>query len=529
MTSNSRSRLRGVLMMLAVGHLFAPSVLAQTLTASLDGKGSAAVVPYYTVNDSWHTLLNVTNTTPNSLAVKVRFLEARNGRDVLNFVIALAPGDVWTGWLGRNEQGRPVLKTTDRSCTVPAALRDEGLVADEFAYSTPGVHVLLPGYVSRYADYSGTNLATARMREGYVEVLAMGEAVRDGGVVDVPWDADHVDGEPRDCGAVAGAFHSTTESSTGADGVIQGRDGSVDPEARGGSSYGPIVSPASLKVNASLVNKSAGTAAAMMPIHIRGWGVGRNLVSAQSFPFGLEPTLASHEGLWSTGGLAAVTDALAAVAVENEWTGNAGTGASTDWVLTFPTKRFEADESAQNIRAGCSRWRNSRTSGGVPMGEAGARFSGWTSDAPWTLVADAGAAEPERICPDLGFPEVFQEGNDGRAAIAPVRYRFRDRESQRAERLAVDEPSPSALPYAANVLPVGSGGPASALGSPIAEPLDSDALIGAPPHGWLGLDFPGDDGASRAYSVTGFVFKRRDFGNAELNFSQASPHARVRP
>jgi hypothetical protein len=522
-----------VLAAVAMGLFVALPSGAQTLSASLDGKGSAVVVPYYTVNDDWRTLLNITNTTANSLAVKVRFLEARNGRDILNFTIALAPGDAWAGWLSRNEEGRPVMKTSDRSCTTPFSDRGSAvLVGDEFAYSKPEVFGVLPGFMSRHTDYSETNGSIARMSEGHVEILVMGEAVHDGRVLDVPWDAEHENGEPRDCLAVSRAFSNTTDSwNTGQQGPIPGTEGSGDPEARGGANYGPIMSAAPLKVNAGLVNQATGTAIAIQALHLAGWGVGRNLVVARPFPWNLEPTLASHEGLWSTSGLAAVTEALATVAVENEWASNPATGASTDWVLTFPTKRFDVDESALNSRAACSRWRNSRTSGGVPVGEGGAVFDGHHNGdghAPRMVVDDADAVEPERLCPNLGFADVFQNANDGRADIAPVRYRFFDRATQSAERIAADDETLGPLPYVVNVLPIGSGGSASALGSLIALPLDSDVLANAPANGWLRLDFPAGE-ATTPYPMAGFAFKLRDFGNPALNFSQAVPHSPERP
>ncbi|MGM0554355.1 MAG: hypothetical protein ACQETK_11340, partial [Pseudomonadota bacterium] len=42
---------------------------ASAVTVSDNAAGSAAVVPYYTINDGWRTLLNVTNTTDNSLVI----------------------------------------------------------------------------------------------------------------------------------------------------------------------------------------------------------------------------------------------------------------------------------------------------------------------------------------------------------------------------------------------------------------------------------------------------------------------------
>ena len=158
----------------------APAISQAAITASTSEGGSAVVVPYYTVNDGWSTLINLTNTSRNSLAVKLRLLEARNGRDVLNFTVLLAPTDVWAGWLSADAMGRPVVRTQDRSCTVPLQLRDDALTADELAYSTSLNQLLPPGEPGRFTDHTATNGDPSRMSEGYIEIVTMGEAQRHG-------------------------------------------------------------------------------------------------------------------------------------------------------------------------------------------------------------------------------------------------------------------------------------------------------------------------------------------------------------
>src|SRR5690606_18898353 len=62
---------------------------------------------------------------------------------------------------------------------------------------------------------------------------------------------------------------------------------------------------APLKVNATLVNQSQGLAAGVESLHLPLYGAMEaeeffNLMAAQQFPWFLEPTLASWEGLWTT-------------------------------------------------------------------------------------------------------------------------------------------------------------------------------------------------------------------------------------
>src|SRR5258707_716240 len=60
------------------------------------GIGQVLVYPYYTVNHQ-QTLVSVINTTEHGKALKIRFREAYDGRDVANFNVYLGPYDSWVG------------------------------------------------------------------------------------------------------------------------------------------------------------------------------------------------------------------------------------------------------------------------------------------------------------------------------------------------------------------------------------------------------------------------------------------------
>src|SRR5882757_1736640 len=71
--------------------------LANAVDLNPDGLGQVLIYPYYTVNGGQDTLFSVVNTDPvNGKAVKVRFLEGYNSREVLDFNLYLSPNDVWT-------------------------------------------------------------------------------------------------------------------------------------------------------------------------------------------------------------------------------------------------------------------------------------------------------------------------------------------------------------------------------------------------------------------------------------------------
>src|SRR6476646_1978383 len=70
--------------------------LANAVNINPDGLGQVLIYPYYTTNAGQATLLSVVNTTAVGKAVKVRFLEGYNSREVLDFNLFLSKYDVWT-------------------------------------------------------------------------------------------------------------------------------------------------------------------------------------------------------------------------------------------------------------------------------------------------------------------------------------------------------------------------------------------------------------------------------------------------
>ncbi len=82
-----------------------PGIATASPNVSLGSTGNALVFPYYTANGGWATLFNLTNVTDEFLALKVRFREQENSRDVLDFNVVMSPQDVWTGWVANGPNG----------------------------------------------------------------------------------------------------------------------------------------------------------------------------------------------------------------------------------------------------------------------------------------------------------------------------------------------------------------------------------------------------------------------------------------
>ena len=115
---------------------------AQAVNMNPDGLGQVLIYPYYTANDGNSTMLSVVNTTEQAKAIKVRFLEGFNSREVLDFNLYMSPFDVWVASIeagGTDPEGNsvPKLVIPDTSCTVPYLYLNENHEQSflEYAYS----------------------------------------------------------------------------------------------------------------------------------------------------------------------------------------------------------------------------------------------------------------------------------------------------------------------------------------------------------------------------------------------------------
>lgn len=249
---------------------------AQAVNIAQDGIGEAAVAPYYSVVNGWWTLLQVTNTQDVSVAAKVHFREALNGRVVQKLTLTLSPFDVWTGLVRLDGSGAPVVRSTDsfklggnsrRSCTIPATTDSEGNTIDvpfstaafdetpspllqnlgltdagDFVEDLSGV--LLP--IPRNRDGGPTDIE--RTKEGWVEVISMGYAYANESLPLV--DSNDVINVGRaikgdHCDLVEEAFSETDNATTGLRRILE--------TAR---QFGEPVN--ALKVNVRLLNLALG-------------------------------------------------------------------------------------------------------------------------------------------------------------------------------------------------------------------------------------------------------------------------------
>lgn len=289
------------------------------------GIGQALIYPYYTVNKSQDTLVSVVNASGVSKAVQVRFLEGYNGRDALDFVLYLSPHDVWTAAISQTaDDGGPIIRTSDASCTFPVI-------------PTTGASFLSSGYDgSGSAPADGGPTSITRTREGSIEFL-VGADITPGSPTDIA--ITHVQNNNPGQGLPPGCATLTSTSAL------------PDEVAPSGGIFG----------SGTIVNVGEGTFFAYNADAIQGFtsvplfatatdGV-VSLADANSDE-GLDGaaraymTVENGVAFWLDyqSGIDAVSAIFTANTIYNEYFVAASLGASTDWVVTFPTKNFYVDK-----------------------------------------------------------------------------------------------------------------------------------------------------------------------------------------
>jgi hypothetical protein len=398
--------------------------LANAVDLNPDGLGQVLIYPYYTVNKSQATLFSVVNTDPvNGKAVKVRFLEGYNSREVLDFNLYLSPNDVWTATVTQSgdESSAAQVDTTDNSCTDPS-VQDNGPIPFRTA-AFDGTSVIPGDDGPQTAD---------RTREGYIELISMGDIPPGTTLAGL---ITHVDSVPPGCGSVSDGIASAdvtapTGGLFGEADIVNVGEGTLFPyiaDAIDGFSAIPLYSPSS-NLNPSL--QDANSADAINGV-------------ARAFVF-------TNGGQLVTADYAFGVDAVSAVymsdAIYNTYIVSPGLGANTDWIVTFPTKRFYVDEALYG--------------------------------------------------PGTPFPPFVESFTDGQSnvVVAPSIY---DREENTTQVQGDFSPpissQPNSLPFEVNVISfltqTGAGDPSGVLGSFLRPNIVPFAQ-----YGWLKLDLTSGDG-----------------------------------
>ncbi|MDR2990951.1 MAG: hypothetical protein LBU72_03295 [Burkholderiaceae bacterium] len=377
-----------------------PKTAGNTATAlelNPGSTGHALIVPYYTVQGTANTLIDIVNTDlTNGKAVKVRFRGAANSDDVLDFTVMMSPGDVWTANISEGANGAAQLTSGDKSCTLPG-----------------GPYTNVPFITNRLPGYMSADQKAANTREGYIEILNMADIpplTADGSTNFLYNAIKHVNGAAP-CSAVwtptatpTGTIvsHSLTDTKDALQvlldtttvsasdlsnqyglesptGLLTGGWAIVNQTDKEAYSADDVAVRASLTQASSITPGSTGSAYVAFSPQIAGnYGGVINLASADPLltggsvpPYGPTPFEAAVPAQWydvpdlssplgvrvngTTSGAVVATptgeadilaNALAKTAINDEFVadpnGTTGAPMTTDWILSQPTRRYFA-------------------------------------------------------------------------------------------------------------------------------------------------------------------------------------------
>jgi len=298
--------------------------VSNAVNLNSDGVGQVLIYPYYTVNNGLNTIISVVNTTDEVKAIKVRFLEGKNSREVLDFNLYMSEYDVWTAALvpyastigGHVGEDSVQIVTFDKSCTTPAI---------------NGQEFLPYAFTGAFNDPITDNMS--RSTEGHFEMIEMGSVINSDGAA-----ATHTSaGVPSSCATLVGNWTPPLGKWI-ADGSIN----IVDPDGTGG-----------LFGSASIVDVAEGVDFAYNADAIQSF----TLSQLHSAPGDLFPSLITgsetssivfYEGIavttdWLTSSVEAVSASYMHQNLYGEYALDTEIAAKTEWVVTFPTKSFYVD------------------------------------------------------------------------------------------------------------------------------------------------------------------------------------------
>lgn len=321
---------------IALATMLGAAASAQAININQDGLGEVLLYSLYTAEEGNITNINITNTTDQVKAVKVRFVEGQNSQEVLDFNLYLSPYDQWSGAVTQTDAGAKLI-TADKSCTAPA-IPAGGVEFRSFGYKD-----------------DGGEQSAKRTRVGHLEVIEMGVidpayTTPDGKSLAGFATADHtVPGSaPADCGALRAQFSGAGIWATGSLQTGFLNAGDVKAGNFNGGLYG----------SADILNIEGSTQISYDALAIDNFmdDLTAGPQSTHQVTGSVDPSLNGGGNTFATfkngeeaeyvNSASAITALLMKESINNNYVLDAGRGSETNWVITFPTKRFHVDTFA---------------------------------------------------------------------------------------------------------------------------------------------------------------------------------------
>ncbi len=290
------------------------SATADAVTLNSSGVGEVIIVPYYTVQGGNETLISITNISPHTKAVRLRFRESQNGKSVQSVNLYLRSNDVWTGKITATVDNKAAkVITSDISCTFPDVLQH-------------GLAFLSDKYSDEVGD-AGPDLG--RTKEGFIEIVEMGVIIDPEYEEAVKPVVGDEGGKDVTCGVHSGYWGDNGEWTKDRNAGMEGLSGGLMAEANIINVNGGVEYSQTLTVLEEFNN-------AEESLH---YAPASDLPSLNSaFPYETK----MPDDAWASP-VDAVSGLLMAERLLNGFSLNWEVESATDWIVTFPTKHFYTD------------------------------------------------------------------------------------------------------------------------------------------------------------------------------------------
>jgi len=293
---------------------------------SAENTGQVILFPYYNAENGNNSAFHVVNTTEKTKAVKIRIMEYVNSDEVLDFNLYLSPYDHFSWVMVKDKNGDgAAIKTLDNSCTVPQLGSPNppfnGYTDDDGGLVQPMVN---------FAYAVDDNDSITRSLAGHIEVIEMGvvENKTYAGAV-----KHGVTGVPAKCATVQDAWLKTPVA-------WDLNDVSAPTGGLYGLSYALDVSDAAaFGIDPTVIDDFASVSLHNAP--------GDELPSLNDGDANTNAWVQTTAGAYADQEYADTVDAVSGMmmtkSIQNDVMTNAAVGGQSDWVITFPTKRFYVD------------------------------------------------------------------------------------------------------------------------------------------------------------------------------------------
>ncbi len=121
-----------------------------------DHKGNVLLLPFFTANNHWDSLINITITSGELAILKLRVRDGIDGKEVNSFNIYTFGGENWRAGIGKDENNNTILRIAEGSCTVANNLEfggagstfNLGASLGSIEIYAVGARILFPGSVT---------------------------------------------------------------------------------------------------------------------------------------------------------------------------------------------------------------------------------------------------------------------------------------------------------------------------------------------------------------------------------------------